>query len=72
MNIMQIIQMVKGGMNPMQTLMGMAGNNPLVGQAMRMVNGRTPGEIQQMVSQIAQRSGVDIGQMAMSLGLKLP
>lgn len=71
MNIMQIIQMVKGGMNPMQTLMGMAPQNPVIGQAMQMANGRTPWEMRQMVFSLAQRKGVDIGQMARMLGVRI-
>ena len=54
----------------MQVLMGMAPQNPAIGQAMQMVNGKTPMEIQSMVNGIAQRRGVDIGQMAQMLGLR--
>lgn len=72
MNIMQLIQMVRGGGNPMQVLMGMAPQNPAIGQAMQMVNGRTPMEIQQMVNGLAQRQGVNLGHMAQMLGLRLP
>lgn len=72
MNIIRLIRALKGGGNPMQTLMGMAPQNPVIGQAMQMVNGRTPGEMRQTVYDMAQQRGVDINQLAGSLGLRLP
>ena len=41
-NLMQLVQMVNGGGNPMQMLMQAAPQNPLVGQVLQMTNGKTP------------------------------
>lgn len=71
MNLMQLMQAVRGGGNPMQTLMGMAPQNPVIGQAMQMVNGRTPMEMRQMVYSMARQRGVDVGQMARMLGIRI-
>lgn len=72
MDLMGLIQTIRGGGNPMQMLMGMSRQNPLIGQAMQMANGRTPSEMRQMVMGMAQRMGVDVGQMAQRMGLRLP
>lgn len=68
----QLIQMARGGADPAQTLMVIAKSNPQVSQVMRMVNGKTPAEMRQIVYAEARQRGVDINQLAGQLGLKLP
>ena len=72
MNPMQLIQMIQNGGNPMQMLMQASRQNPMIGQVMQMTNGKTPQEMRGMVQQIAQQRGVNINQLAQSMGLKLP
>lgn len=72
MNPIQIIQMIQNGGNPMQTLMQMSRQNPMIGQIMQMTNGKTPQEMRNMVQQTAQQRGVNLNQLAQSIGLKLP
>lgn len=71
-NLMQLVQMVNGGGNPMQMLMRAAPQNPLVGQVLQMTNGKTPGQMRDMAQQIAQQRGVDLNQFAQQMGIKLP
>lgn len=71
-NPMQLIQMLRGSGNPMQLLTGMAQNDPTIGQALRMANGRTPAQLQQLVYDTARQRGVDINQLAQQLGIRLP
>lgn len=71
-NLPQLVQMMRGSRDPMQMLMGMARNDPHVGQVLGMVNGKTPAEMQQMVYDIAQQRGVDIGRLAQQMGVRLP
>lgn len=71
-NILQLMQTLRGSGNPMQMLTGMAQTNPQIGQVMQMVNGKTPAEMRQMVYAEARQRGVDINQLAGQLGLKLP
>lgn len=71
-NMMQLIQMVNGGGNPMQMLMQAAPQNPLVGQVLQMTNGKTPGQMREMAQRIAQQRGVDLNQFAQQMGIKLP
>ncbi len=72
MNPMQLIQMIQGGGNPMQMLMQESRQNPVIGQVIRMTNGRTPGEMRNMAYEMARQKGVDLNQVAQSMGLKLP
>lgn len=72
MNPMQLIQMLQGSGNPMQMLMGMAQNNPALGQALQMVNGKTPAEMERMAYDMAKQRGVDLNQLAKQMGIRLP
>ena len=72
LNPMQLVQMIQGGGNPMQMLMQESRNNPVIGQVMRMTNGRTRVEMRNMAYEVARQRGVDINQVAQSMGLKLP
>lgn len=72
LNPMQLIQMIQGGGNPMQMLTQASKQNPVIGQVLRMTNGKTPGEMRNMAYEMARQKGVDLNQMAQSMGLKLP
>lgn len=72
LNPMQLIQMIQSGGNPMQMLTQASQHNPVIGQVLRMTNGRTPGEMRNMAYEVARQRGVDINQVAQSMGLKLP
>ena len=72
MNPMQIIQAVQRGANPDQLMVQLAQTNPEIRQAMQMINGKTPAQIQSMVYQRAQEMGVDLNQLARQWGIQLP
>lgn len=72
LNPMQLIQMIQGGGNPMQMLTQASQHNPVIGQVLRMTNGRTPDEMRNMAYEMARQKGVDINHVARSMGLKLP
>lgn len=61
----QMINVLKSGGNPMAMLQG----NPQLAQIMQMTNGKTPGDLGQMVNNMAQQKGIDIGQLAQSIGM---
>lgn len=71
-NLMQLVQMVQGGGNPMQMLAQEARQNPVVSQALQMTNGRTPNQMRDIAYQLAQQRGVDINQLAQQMGINLP
>lgn len=70
--IMQLIRVYKGGGNPMQMLSQMAQGNPQMAQAMQMLQGKNPQQIQSMVQKMAQEQGVDLNALAQQYGLQLP
>ena len=72
MNPMQLIQMMQSGGNPMQLLAQAGRQNPMIGQVLQMTNGKTPQEMRNMAYRIAQERGVDLNQVAQSMGIKLP
>lgn len=72
MNPMQLISMMQQSGNPMGMLMQMSQQNPLMGQAMRALNGKTPGQMEQYVRQMAQQRGVDLHQLAQQMGIRMP
>ena len=72
MNPLQMIQLLRGAQNPMQTMVQLSQQNPQLNQIMQMTNGKTPAQMEQMVRQAAQQRGVDLNQLAQQLGVKLP
>ena len=72
MNPMQMIQMLQSSGNPMQAIMNMANQNPMLRSAIQMMNGKTPQQMEQTVRQIAQQRGVDLDQLARQMGVRLP
>lgn len=72
MNPMQLISMMQQSGNPMGMLMQMSQQNPLMGKAMRALNGKTPGQMEQYVRQMAQQRGVDLNQLAQQMGIRMP
>lgn len=67
--VMQLIRLYKSGGNPMQMLSQMAQNNPQMGQAMQMLQGKSPQQIQQMVQTMADQNGIDLNALAKQFGL---
>ena len=70
--IMQLVQMVNGGGNPMGILAQAAMQNPQMAQAMQMINGKNEGQLKQMAENMAKERGIDISTLAQSLGIRLP
>ena len=70
--IMQLIRIFKSGGNPMQMLSQMAQNNPQMAQAMQMLQGKSPQQIQSMVQTMANQNGIDLNALAQQYGLPLP
>lgn len=67
--LMQVINMAKNGGNPMQMLQQMAGQNPQMKQIMDMTNGKSPSEMGNMINQLAQQKGINVGDLARQLGM---
>ena len=73
-NPLQLFQMLSGSGNPMQMMMGMLGNNPMLNQAYQMINGKSPDEIRTVINNVANQKGISkqqLQQMASQFGVNL-
>lgn len=70
--LMMALQMAQVGKNPMAMLQSLAGKNPQIAQAMRLIQGKGPEQLRTMASNMAKERGIDLEQMAQGMGLKLP
>lgn len=70
--LMQVIRLYKGGGDPMQLLSQLAKNDPRMGQALQMVQGKSPQQLQAMAQNMANERGIDLGQLAAQMGLQIP
>jgi hypothetical protein len=66
---MALVQMIKGGGNPQQLIGQMIQQNPQIGQAMRLLEGKTQQQQMQVLRNMAQERGVDLGRLARQIGL---
>lgn len=70
---MQLMQMMRGGMNPMQVMQSMAqSQNPQVMNAMKMINGKNPQQLKTMCENMCKQRSISVEQIAQQLGLQLP
>lgn len=69
MNVMQMVQMMRTGGNPMQMMQQMAAQNPIMRQAMDMARGKSPQELRQIADNMARQRGTTVEDIARQLGL---
>ena len=67
--IMTLVQAMNSGRNPMQLIQQMAGQNPQISQAYRLMQGKSPQQLQTMAQNMARERGIDINQMIRELGI---
>lgn len=72
MNMMQLLQMMQSGGNPMMMLQQMMGSDPRAAQVMKMMGGKSPAQLRQMAQNMAQQRGMSLDQIAGQFGLTLP
>lgn len=70
--MMMALQMARGGQNPMAMLENLAGQNPQMAQAMRLIQGKSPEQLRSVASNMAKERGIDLDQMAQGMGLRIP
>lgn len=67
MNLMQIVQALRAGQNPEAALRQMANQNPMVSQAMKIIEGKSPQQINQIAANMARERGMDYNQFAQQI-----
>ena len=70
--LMMLVQTMRGGGDPMQLLQKMAGQNPQVSQALKMIQGKNPQQLKTMAENMAKERGVSINDIARQLGINNP
>ncbi len=74
MNPMQIMAMLQNSGNPMQMLTQMAQQNPMMGRAMQMGQGKSEMQLKETVRNLAKQRGMSdeqLRQMLSNFGLTL-
>ena len=67
--IQNLVQIMKRGGNPMQQMQQMAAKDPQISQLLRMINGKTPAQMQTMALNMAKERGFKIEDIIRQLGL---
>lgn len=69
---MQIVAMMQAGKNPGQILAALSRNNPQVSQVMKMMQGKSPQQLQQIAMNMAAERGTTVEDVAKQLGITIP
>lgn len=69
--LLQMVSIFRNGGNPLGYLQNMAAKNPYAAQAMKMIQGKSPEQLQQMAVNMARERGTNVDDIAQSLGLNL-
>lgn len=67
--MLQMVQMMKNGQNTMQLMEQWAQQDPRAGQAMSMIRGKSPQQLEQMARNMAREKGIDLDMMMRQLGI---
>ena len=70
LDLRQMVQMVMNGGNPMTMLQQMG--DPRAMQALNMLQGKSPAQLQQMAMNMARERGTTVEDVARSLGIQVP
>lgn len=68
----QMLQIMRGGGNPMQMLQQLAGRNPQAAQVMQMIRGKSPQQLRTMAENMCRERGTSLEQVARQLGISFP
>lgn len=69
--IMTLVNAMKSGGNPNAMLQQMAGSDPRIGQAMQMMQGKSPQQLRSMAENMARERGINIADLARGLGIPM-
>lgn len=71
-HLFQLMNVMQSGGNSTALLRQMAGQNPQVRQAMQMMRGKSPAELQQMAQNMAKERNIDLNQLLQQFGMANP
>ena len=67
--LMMLLNIARNGGNPMAAMQQMAQSNPQMRQAMQMIQGKSPAELQQMAQNMAKERGIDLNEFLRQMGI---
>lgn len=67
--LLSIMGVARSGGNYNQMIRNLAMRDPQIGQAMQMIQGKTPDQLKQMAINMAKERGVSVEDVARGLGL---
>ena len=67
--VLALVEAMQQGRNPMALMQSMAQQNPRVAQALQMMHGKSPQQLQSMAQNMARERGVDLNQMLRQMGI---
>lgn len=67
--VFALLNAMRNGGNPMQMMQQMSNRDPRIAQAMQMMQGKNPQQLEQMARSMAQERGIDLNQMIRQLGI---
>lgn len=67
--IQMLVSALNNGHDPKAMMAQMVGQNPQIAQAMKMIQGKSPAELQQIAMNMAKEQGTTVEQIAQSLGI---
>ena len=68
----QLVSAINSGRNPEMLLQQMARTDPRIAQVMRMIHGKSPQQLRDIAQNMARERGVNIEDVARSLGISIP
>lgn len=68
--LLTLVSAIRSGGNLNMTLRNLAAQDPAIGQAMQMIQGKSPEQLKQMAMNMAKERGVSVDDVARGLGLK--
>ena len=69
MNLNTLVSMARNGGNPLAVIQQMAGQDPRMAQAMKIIGGKTPAQLQEIAANMAKERGMTIEQVRQRIGL---
>ena len=66
--MIQLMSAMRSGQNPMQLMQRMAMNDPRAAQAMQIIRGKSPQELQQIAQNMARERNIDLNELRRQFG----
>ena len=68
--VMLMMNAMKNGRNPMQLMQQMAANDPRAAQAMQIISGKSPMDLQMIALNMAKERNINLDELKRSFGMK--